>query len=121
MAHIISRHGTIRRLCVAVCLFMLTGCANKEMALTECKLDAMKSFGHLRVKNDFGYMAWQHEMEDRSVELCMKTRGFKLDLGEYGLVGPKPNPALITVGTEDRDMWMGKPENWKRDFSVYLP
>ena len=105
----------------SVFLAVLTGCANKELALSECKLDAMKSFGHLRAKNEFGYMAWQHEMEDRYVELCMKTRGFKLDLGEYGLLKPKGNPALHIVGTQDRDLWMGRPENWKRDFSAYLP
>ena len=93
---------------------LLAGCTNKDVALSECRLDALKSFGHLRKTNSFGFMAFQHELEDRYVELCMKSKGFKLTPAHDNL-------KINIVGTEDRDIAMGQSENWTRDFSMYLP
>ena len=108
---------TIRKLIVTATVFafipMLSGCSSKLVSLDECQLDAMKSFGHLR-KN----MAFQHELEDRYVELCMDSKGFKLNAG--GLEDIKNHPNLHIVGTEDRDIFMSQSENWvRKSISLY--
>src|SRR5205085_1288144 len=39
-----------------------------EQALGHCRLDALKSFGHLRKRNDAGFYPFQTELEDRYIE-----------------------------------------------------
>jgi hypothetical protein len=84
----------------------------KQQVLESCRMEALKAFGHLRKRNEFGFLAFQSELEDRYLELCMGKAGFALDMD---LSKPPLEAAQIrTVGSEDRDIWMSDPEHWKR-------
>jgi hypothetical protein len=85
---------------------------SKEYVLDECRMSALKGFGHLRKKNDLGYAPFQTELEDRYVDLCMDAHGFTLD--QQVMERDRAPTDAHLVGTENRSMWMSDPAHWKR-------
>src|SRR5260221_13973931 len=78
---------------------------SKSRALTECRLAALKSFGHLRTGQSRSF-PYRSELENQYIELCMDRRAFILD---YQLIDKQPanlRGVLASAGTFERDKWL---------------
>ena len=87
----------------------LTGCAQSvESQLANCRMDALKTFFHFREKNELGIRWPPTTGELDYVELCMKSRGFELDVDKMR----KANPDL-KADAGLRDILYSDKANWK--------
>jgi hypothetical protein len=90
----------------------LAGCnAWTKATLSECQMEAVKSFGALRKPNEFGVLWPPHELEDYFVTNCMSAHGYILE----------SHPDFSRAGSGKRAVYVNDADNWKRDYLRYLP